>query len=262
MDNHSIGLCAEHLSFSYVKECSVINNISFSISAGKITALIGPNGCGKSTLFSLLTGKLKPDAGNIILDGQNISDIKRRDIARRVSVVHQQNTAPNDITVRRLVAMGRTPYQTLFSSAQNKNDSDAVERALQITNTEKHADRMISTLSGGQRQRVWLAMALAQATDILLLDEVTAYLDIYYQLSILKLVQNLNREYGMTIVLVMHDVNQALTYSDEVMVMQKGEMAAFGKTSEIITPERIRDAFRVNSRIKSCDGKPFCFFTD
>ncbi|MCM1271163.1 MAG: ABC transporter ATP-binding protein [Ruminococcus flavefaciens] len=235
----------------------VIQGLSLKIAKGKITTLIGANGCGKSTLFNLMTKNLKPKSGNILLDSTDISQIKLRDFAKQAAIVHQYNTAPDDITVGKLVAYGRTPYRSFGIPSDSKTDEEKIRQAMEITHITKHKDRAVSQLSGGQKQRVWIAMALAQDTKILFLDEPTTYLDIRYQLQILNLVRTLNREYGMTVIMVLHDINQSLYYSDEIIAMKDGKIISQGEPEKIITPELIRRVYDVDLTISQADGKPF-----
>ncbi len=244
------------LSFSYGNN-KVINGLNLKIKEGKITTLIGANGCGKSTLFNLMTKNIKPDNGKIFLDGQNIEQMKLKDFARKTAIVHQYNTAPPDITVEKLVEFGRTPYHTMGLSPNPEVDREKVRFALEITNTEKFGDKPVSQLSGGQKQRVWIAMALAQDTKILFLDEPTTYLDIRYQLQILRLVKRLNSEFNITVIMVLHDINQSLYYSDEIVAMQDGKILSQGIPKEIITPKLIEDVYGVTLETGEIDGKPF-----
>ena len=244
------------LTFSYgINE--VIKGLDLSITQGKVTTLIGANGCGKSTLFNLITKNLRPQRGEIRLEGKDISHVKLKDFARQVAIVHQYNTAPADISVEKLVAFGRTPYHGFGSLSNSEEDEEKIKRALEITNTEKLKDKAVAQLSGGQKQRVWIAMALAQDTKILFLDEPTTYLDIRYQLQILKLVRKLNEEYGMTVIMVLHDINQSLYYSDEIVAMKDGRITAQGKPEEIITSELIKNVYDVELGISAVNGKPF-----
>ena len=174
-----------------------------------------------------------------------------------MSIVHQYYTAPVDLSVEYLVGYGRTPYHTMGLSPDPKEDEEKIHRAMEITHTYKHKDKPVSELSGGQKQRVWIAMALAQDTKVLFLDEPTTYLDIRYQLQILKLIRQLNREYGITIVMVLHDINQSLYYSDEIVAMKDGKMIAHGLPEEILTSELVKEVYDVELDIRSVDGKPF-----
>ena len=244
------------LTFSYGTN-EVIKGLDLSIKQGKITTLIGANGCGKSTLFNLITKNLRPNSGEIRLEGKDISQVKLKDFARQVAIVHQYNTAPADISVEKLVAFGRTPYHGFGSPSNSEEDEEKIKRALEITNTEKLKDKAVAQLSGGQKQRVWIAMALAQDTKILFLDEPTTYLDIRYQLQILKLVRKLNEEYGMTVIMVLHDINQSLYYSDEIVAMKDGRITAQGKPEEIITSELIKNVYDVELGISAVNGRPF-----
>lgn len=247
---------AENLSFSYGKK-PVLKNLSFDLKKGKITTLIGANGCGKSTLFNLMTKNLKPDEGVIKLQGKDINGIKLKAFAKKTAIVHQYNTAPEDITVETLVSYGRTPYQNFGISHNAEEDERKIQWALEITNTLKYKDKPVSQLSGGQKQRVWIAMALAQGTEILFLDEPTTYLDIRYQLEILQLIGRLNKEYNMTILMVLHDINQALYYSDEIIAMKDGRVAAQGLPEKIITEKLIKEVYDVDLAISQVNGKPF-----
>lgn len=244
------------LSFAYGKH-TVLKGLNLDLHAGRITTLIGANGCGKSTLFHLMTKNLRPDAGRILLRDQDISACRLRDFARQVAIVHQYNTAPAGLSVEKLVAYGRTPYQTMGLSPDPEADAEKIRWALEITHTDKYRDKPVAELSGGQKQRVWIAMALAQGTQVLFLDEPTTYLDIRYQLQILHLIRQLNREYGMTIVMVLHDINQSLHYSDEIVAMSDGQVCAHGLPEEIVTPQLIRRVYDVDLAIRPVDGKPF-----
>ena len=244
------------LSFAYGKQ-QVLNSLSLTLHEGTITTLIGANGCGKSTLFNLMTKNLKPDKGEIYLQDRNIEQLRLKDYAKQVAIVHQYNTAPVDLTVEKLVSYGRTPYHTMGLSPDAKEDEEKVRWAMEITHTAKHKDKPVSELSGGQKQRVWIAMALAQDTKILFLDEPTTYLDIRYQLQILKLIRRLNREYGITIVMVLHDINQSLYYSDEIIAMKDGKIISHGLPEQVITSDLVQSVYDVDLTIKSVDGKPF-----
>ena len=227
----------KNIEFSYGKN-KVLDDISFKIPDGKVTTIIGANGCGKSTLFNVMTKNLKPQKGSVILDGKDINTISLKAFAKQAAIVHQYNTAPNDITVETLVGYGRLAHRK-FAHQNKEEDEKYIERALKAASLEDLRKCNISELSGGQRQRAWIAMALAQNTKILLLDEPTTYLDIKYQIDILRLVRSLNEEYGMTIVMVLHDINQAAYYSDCIAAMKHGKIIASGTPEEVITTEII-----------------------
>lgn len=254
--NNNIIYSVKELSFAYGKH-EVLKGLSFNLHEGKITTLIGANGCGKSTLFNLMTKNLKPDSGDITLNGKNIEDIRLKDFAKQAAIVHQYNTAPADLTVEKLISYGRTPYHKLGMPQNAEEDEKKIQWAMEITNTLKLKDKPVAKLSGGQKQRVWIAMALAQDTKILFLDEPTTYLDIRYQLQILKLIKQLNREFGMTIVMVLHDINQSLYYSDEIVAMKDGKIIAQGLPEEIITTELVQSVYDVDLHIQNLNGKPF-----
>lgn len=243
------------LSFSYGKN-TVLKGISFTIEGGKITTIMGANGCGKSTLFNLMTKNLYPRKGNIFLHGRNIQNLGLKDFAKRVSIVHQYNSSADDITVERLVSFGRTPHMKMMQGRSDE-DEKLIEWAMEVTNVEKYRDREVSRLSGGQRQRVWIAMALAQNTKILFLDEPTTYLDIRYQIEILELVKKLNEEYGITIIMVLHDINQAIHFSDRIIGLKDGQVAAQGSPAEVVTPECIRTLYGISLGVTIIEGKKF-----
>lgn len=241
----------KEIDFSYGDK-PFMKQLSGRIKRGKITTILGPNGSGKSTLLNVLVNQLTPTNGTIVLDGKEITSCRTKDIAKKMAIVHQQNSAPSDLTVKRLVSYGRSPYQSFFSSKDDQEE-EVVAWALKITNLEHMADRRISELSGGERQRAWIAMALAQKTEILFLDEPTTYLDIYYQLEILNLVRRLNKEYHMTIIMVLHDINQAIQFSDELFIMKKGHLMYAGDSSAAITKERLKEVYGIHAEIRWCE---------
>ena len=243
------------LSFAYGKN-RVLKDISFRIKAGDITTIMGANGCGKTTLFSLMTRNLYPRRGDIFLKGKNIQNLGLKEFARRVSIVHQYNTSSDDITVERLVSFGRTPHMKMMRG-RSEEDERLIRWAMEVTNVEKYRDREISRLSGGQRQRVWIAMALAQNTKILFLDEPTTYLDIRYQIEILELVKKLNREFGITIIMVLHDINQAIYFSDCVIGLKDGLVEMEGNPQEVITRESIRSLYGIELDVTKVGEKKF-----
>lgn len=244
------------LRFSYGKN-EVLKGASFDIRSGIITTLIGANGCGKTTLFNLLTKNLVPGGGKISFCNRPLSEIRLKDFAKKAAIVHQYNTVPSDLTVEKLVSYGRTPHHTFGLSKNAEEDREIITRAMEITGTLKHRDKLVSQLSGGQKQRVWIAMALAQDTDVLFLDEPTTYLDIRYQLQILRLIKRLNRDFGITVIMVLHDINQSLYYSDEIIAMKDGKISAQGNPKEIIGQQLIHDIYGVDLKVTSVDGDPF-----
>ena len=257
-DNIVLSVRDLEVNFYNNERCNrVLRGVSFQLQKGKIMCIVGESGCGKSTLFNLMTKNLKPDQGEVFLREENIANLRLKDFAREAAIVHQYNTAPPDLTVEKLVSYGRTPYHTMGLSSDPQKDEEKIQWALEITHTSKHKDKPVTELSGGQKQRVWIAMALAQDTKVLFLDEPTTYLDVRYQLQILKLIQKLNREYGITIVMVLHDINQSLYYSDEIVAMKDGRMIAHGLPEEIITKELVQEVYGVDLTIQSVDGKPF-----
>ena len=245
----------KNLSFSYGKN-KILKDASFQIQDGQITTIMGANGSGKSTLFSLMTKNLYPRKGKIFLRGKNIQNLVLKDFARKVSIVHQYNTSSDDITVERMVSFGRTPHMKMM---QGRSDEDErlIQWAMEVTNIEKYRNREASRLSGGQRQRVWIAMALAQNTKILFLDEPTTYLDIRYQIEILELVKKLNQEFGITIIMVLHDINQAIYFSDKVIGLKDGLVAVQGNPQDVISRESIKQLYGIELDVTQVEGKTF-----
>ncbi|MEO6529834.1 MAG: ABC transporter ATP-binding protein [Specibacter sp.] len=216
------------------------------IPPGSFTAIIGPNACGKSTLLRALSRLLKPTAGDVLLEGRDIHSYKTRDVARRLALLPQQSSAPDGITVADLVARGRFPHQGLlrqFSAA----DKTKVAEAMAATGVTDLADRSVGELSGGQRQRVWLALALAQDTPVLLLDEPTTFLDISHQLEVLRLCRRLHRTGDYTLVTVLHDLALAFRFADHVIAMKGGRIVAQGPPGDIATPEVMREVYGIES---------------
>jgi iron complex transport system ATP-binding protein len=220
----------------------VASELDIEIPDGQITAIVGPNACGKSTLLRALSRLLRPRAGTVILDGQSIHRLPTKEVARRLGLLPQSPIAPDGIVVGDLVARGRTPHQSLFQQ-WSRDDESAVRAALEATGTLDLVERSVDELSGGQRQRVWIAMALAQQTELLLLDEPTTFLDITHQIEVLDLVADLNRTVGRTIVIVLHDLNLACRYAHHLVAMRDGCVVASGAPDDVITAERVRDVF-------------------
>ncbi|WBB99684.1 MULTISPECIES: ABC transporter ATP-binding protein [unclassified Solwaraspora] len=220
----------------------VVPQLDLDIVDGSVTAIVGPNGCGKSTLLRALGRLLRPTAGEVLLDGERIQRLPTREVARRLGILPQAPTAPDGLTVADLVARGRQPHQTWLRQ-WSRADEEVVAQALAWTDLTDLAERPVDTLSGGQRQRAWISMALAQGTDILLLDEPTTYLDLAHQIDVLELVDRLHREGGRTVVMVLHDLNLAARYARHLVAMKDGQVLASGAPAEILTPELVREVF-------------------
>ena len=235
----------------------IFDGLDLDICEGVVTTLIGANGSGKSTLFNLLTKNLKPRSGSIFLRAGDISALRLKDFAKLVAIVHQRNSAPGDLSVEKLVGYGRYPFQGLGQKRDADEDERMVAWALETTGLSELADAPLASLSGGQAQRAWIAMALAQGSKVLLLDEPTTYLDVRYQLDILRLVRRLNAEFGITVVMVLHDINQALCYSDEVVALADGRIVAQGAPREVVTPDVIKRVYGIDLDVVEVEGKPF-----
>ena len=246
----------ENLTFGYDREKPVLSGFSYTFGKGKITAVIGPNGCGKSTLLGLCGKAYRPTDGAIYFDGKNIAEYGGRDFAKIAAGVYQINEIPPEITVRDFVAYGRTPHRGAFS-ALNAEDEAAIDYAVKKAGLEAFSGRRMSELSGGERQRAYLAIALAQRPKILFLDEPTTFLDVFYQLEIMDIVRNVNREEGVTVVMVLHDINQAVNYADDIIVMKNGRIAAAGSAKTTLTPELIESVFGVLAEPVETDGGGF-----
>lgn len=242
MNNHI--LAAEHITAGYNQK-KILDDISVTIPQNKISVIIGANGCGKSTLLKTFARLLPLQDGKIILDSKNISEIPSRQMAQTLGLLPQSPVVPEGIRVADLVSIGRFPYRRFFKSMA-KEDFAAIEEAMEIMGITELADRTVDELSGGQRQRVWVALALAQQTDILLLDEPTTFLDIAYQIEILDMLTELNRKHKTTIIMVLHDINLSARYADYLFAVRKGQLVAQGTPSEIITPELMKEVYGLN----------------
>lgn len=226
----------------------VVRDLSLSVPTGQVTTIVGPNGCGKSTLLRTLARLLKPTAGRVLLDGEPISSVPTREVSQRLALLPQSPIAPDGLLVRDLVGRGRHPHQRWFSQWSSA-DEGIVEEALRLTDTWELRDRAIDQLSGGQRQRAWIAMTLAQDTDLVLLDEPTTFLDLAHQVEVLDLVSRLNRERGRTVAMVLHDLNLAARYSDLVVVMKDGVVVTQGAPGEVFTAELLAEVFGLRADV-------------
>ncbi|MDM7829740.1 ABC transporter ATP-binding protein [Cellulomonas edaphi] len=238
---------AAGLTLAYDKRV-ISTDLSVHVPAGSFTAIIGPNACGKSTLLRALSRLLAPRAGTVLLDGRDIAERGAKELARELGLLPQTSLAPDGIRVADLVARGRFPHQRVFDR-WSPDDEAAVLRAMSATDVLDLSGRLVDELSGGQRQRVWVAMALAQETATLLLDEPTTFLDIAHQIEVLELFRRINLEDGRTLVAVLHDLNQAARYASHIIAMKDGRVVAAGAPTDVITPEVVQDVFSVPCRV-------------
>ncbi|MGZ4452646.1 MAG: ABC transporter ATP-binding protein [Nocardioides sp.] len=234
-------LVVERASLSY-GDRPIVTDLSLALPEGQVTVIVGANACGKSTLLRALARLLRPAGGQVLLDGRDVHTIPTRQLARRLGLMPQAPIAPEGIVVADLVARGRHPHQGLFGRWSAADDA-AVAAALEATGVSDLADRAVDELSGGQRQRVWIAMALAQETSVLLLDEPTTYLDLAHQIEVLDLLARLNAERGTTIAMVLHDLNLAARYADHLVALRAGRMMAAGTPAEVVTEETVEAVF-------------------
>ncbi|MDJ1138151.1 ABC transporter ATP-binding protein [Streptomyces iconiensis] len=243
-------LAARGLTLAY-EDRTVVEELDLAVPDGEITVVVGPNACGKSTMLRALGRLLKPRGGSVLLDGEELSRIPTRTIARSIGLLPQSPVAPEAITVADLVSRGRQPHQRWWQQ-WSEEDERAVTDAMERTDVTALGDRPVDELSGGQRQRVWIAMALAQETDLLLLDEPTTYLDIAHQVEVLDLVRQLNVDRGRTVVMVLHDLNQAARYADHLVAMKEGRLVARGRPGEIVDATLVREVFGLESVVVPC----------
>ncbi|OXI41986.1 ABC transporter ATP-binding protein [Burkholderia aenigmatica] len=251
-------LVARDLSLGYGPR-RIVDSLSLSIEPGRITVLLGPNGSGKSTLLRALAGLLAPRGGDAALDDVSLRQWPRRKLARRIAFLAQTQDVPSGLTVQDLVRHGRFAHRS-WLRGETDDDREAVEWALEMTGLVAMRERALVALSGGERQRVWIAMALAQRADILLLDEPTTYLDLGHQLDVMQTLRRLNDEFGLTLVMSLHDLNQAMRFADRAIVMRDGRLVADGAPVDVLTPAFVADVFHVRSErlFGASDGVPVC----
>lgn len=252
-------LKAEDLCVSY-KDNLILNHVNIEIEKGKIYSIIGPNGCGKTTLMRTISRNMKPKTGEVLLDGKSIFKTNTKTIAKRMAVLSQNNNSISDVTVRTLVQYGRFSHKEWWQR-NTEEDTHIVNWALKKTGVEHLSERKINTLSGGERQRAWIAMSIAQKPEILLLDEPTTYLDISHQLEIMELIQRLNKEEGITIVMVLHDINHAARYSDQLVVIKDQKIFETGDPWTVLEKNVLHHVFRVEAEINrdAESGKPIFY---
>lgn len=240
-------LKVENLNVNY-DDKRILKDISFNVKSGEIVTIIGPNGSGKSTLIKSISRYLKPASGNIYLNKVNINQVNTKEIARNLAVLPQVKGVSSDISIEELVSYGRYPHLK-FGRRLGNEDKEIISWALEKTGLMEMKERYVVTLSGGERQRAWIAMSLAQKPKILLLDEPTTFLDICYQLETLELVKELNKTLGITVVMVLHDLNQAARYSDNILVISNGELWEYGEPCKVIREELLKDIFKIDAHI-------------
>lgn len=241
----------ENLTVAYENH-TIIENMNLSLPKGKINIIIGGNGCGKSTLLKTISRINKPVSGEIFINQKNIKKVKEKEIAREVAFLPQGPVCPNGITVRELVAYGRFPYQKMIGGLSS-HDQEVINWAIEQTGLSEFADRAVENLSGGQRQRAWIAMTLAQETEIIMLDEPTTYLDLSYQLEVLEILQKLNRERNITVVVVLHEINNAFKFADHIVGLKKGKVICEGRPMDVITEETLKTIYGIEAQLKKSE---------
>lgn len=251
-------LKVDHVAIGY-SNARIIEDLSVAIPQNKITTIIGPNGCGKSTLLKAISRLLKTKKGAVYLDGKAIHKLETKEVAKKMAILPQATETPGGLTVFELISYGRFPHQKGMGTLK-KEDYEHINWAINVTGLGEFRDRSIEALSGGQRQRVWIAMALAQDTEILILDEPTTYLDLAHQLDILLLLKKLNEEEGRTIVMVLHDLNHASRFSDYMIAMRSGEIISEGSPNQVMTGSNLRLVFNIEASIVTCpfSSNPIC----
>lgn len=247
-------LALNHIAIQYADR-EIIKDVSFQVREGEIITIIGPNGTGKSTILKAISKRIKIASGDIMFHHENLLDMSLRDISKLMCMVSQSNQSPSDMTVGELVGYGRLPYKKWYER-MDAEDAEIVDWALKQTHMAAYRDRLVYRLSGGEAQRAWIAMALAQKPKVLLLDEPTTYLDIAHQLEVLELVKRLNKELAITVIMVLHDLNHAVQYSDKICVIHEGVVKAFGSPKEVVTTSLIEQVYGVEADIEYINDLP------
>ena len=245
-------ISVKNLSVSYENNI-IIEDMDLCIPKGKISIIIGANGCGKSTLLKTISRINKPRKGDIFINNKNIKKVKEKDIAKEVAFLPQGPVCPNGLTVRELVAFGRFPHQKIIGGL-NSHDKEVIDWAIKETGLSEFADREVDSLSGGQRQRAWIAMTLAQETEIIMLDEPTTYLDMSYQLEVLEVLQKLNKEKHITVVIVLHELNNACRFADNIIGLKKGKVICEGRPMEVITKETLKEIYGIDANLQRSEN--------
>lgn len=255
-------IATQNLAVAY-EDNLVVDDLDMQIPQGRITTIIGPNGCGKSTVLKAVGRILKPKGGVVYLNGDDIRRLTTKEVAQKMAILLQSPQAPAGLTVGELVAYGRFPHQRGFGKLIPE-DKKIIQWALEVTRLTEFETTAVDNLSGGQRQRVWIAMALAQQTDLILLDEPTTYLDLAYQLEVLELLYRLNREQGCTIVMVLHDLNLAARFADYMIAIRGGDIIQHGTPEEVMTAEVLKETFHIDAEIvkEPRTGRPTCISYD
>ena len=239
-------ISTDNLTVSYGDK-TIINALNITFKTGEITALIGPNGCGKSTLLKALARINKPSSGHVLINNQPLTDFTDKKLAQQMSLLPQVLITPDGISVQRLVEYGRSPYLSHWGRLASEDKQKVID-AMQETRVSEFADQPVESLSGGQRQRAWIAMTLAQDTELVMLDEPTTYLDLSHQIELMKLMQAMKKN-GKTVIVVLHDLNQACRYCDNLVVMQTGQVVAQGTPDEVFTEQLLRDVFSLAAKV-------------
>lgn len=241
----------QNLSVAY-DNTTIIEEMNLKLPKGKISIIIGGNGCGKSTLLKTIARINKPKRGDIFINNKDIRKIKEKDIAKEVAFLPQGPVCPSGLTVRELVAYGRFPHQKMIGGL-NSHDQEMIDWAIEQTGLSEFADREVENLSGGQRQRAWIAMTLAQETEIIMLDEPTTYLDLSYQLEVLEILERLNKEKKITVVIVLHEINNAFRFADNIIGLKKGKIVCEGRPIDVINKENLKEIFGIEADLKKSE---------